>query len=127
MVARSFAVLADQAGSALAAASMARAASLAPRSGTAATSAPVAGSVTEKVLAEVTHCPSIRAAVGNFLAIMVMFNLRQRIVMSTSCDTRIPKVIERGNDTLEVAALGVLQARKDLLEGRAESAANDLR
>jgi hypothetical protein len=77
MVARSFAVLADQEGSARAAASMARAVSPAPRSGTAATSAPVAGSVTEKVLAEVTHSPSIRAAAGNFLEIMVICNLRQ--------------------------------------------------
>jgi len=79
MAARSFAVLADQAGSARQAASMARIASLAPRSGTLATSAPVAGSLTEKVLAEVIHCPSIRAATGNFLAIMFIGNLRQRI------------------------------------------------
>src|SRR6185437_9797489 len=127
MVARSFAVLADQAGSALAAASMARAASSAPRLGTAATSPPVAGSVTERVLEEVTHSPSIRAAVGNFLAIMVIFNLRQRIVMRRSCDTRIPQVIKRCDDPLEVAALGMFQAKKDLLEGRAECAANDLR
>ena len=75
IAARSFAVLADQAGSARAAASMARVASLAPRFGTVATSAPVAGSVTEKVLVEVIHWPSIRAAVGNFLAIIFIGNL----------------------------------------------------
>src|ERR1044071_2498943 len=74
MTARSFAVLADQAGSARAAASMARAASSAVRSGTLATSSPVAGSLTGKVLAEVTHSPSIRAAAGNFLKIMFMVN-----------------------------------------------------
>ena len=74
-----------------------------------------------------THCPSIRAAVGNFLAIMVIFNLRQRIAITASCDTRIPKVIERCDDTLEVAALGMFQARKTSWKGAAERAANDLR
>src|SRR3989304_9216768 len=34
---------------------------------------------------------------------------------------------ERGDDALEVAALGMLQARKNILEGRTESSANDLR
>src|SRR5215813_337532 len=72
MIARSFAVLADQAGSAREAASMARAASFGSRSGTVATSAPVAGSVTENVLLDVIHSPSISAAVGNFLEIMVI-------------------------------------------------------
>src|SRR3990170_7541583 len=74
MGARSLAVFADQAGSARLAASMARAASSAPRFGTVATSAPVAGSKTEKVLLDVIHWPSIRAALGNFLAIMLNAN-----------------------------------------------------
>src|SRR5262245_15951100 len=69
MIARSFAVLADQAGSARAAASIARVAFSASRLGTVVISSPVAGSSTEKVLFEVTHLPSIRAALGNFLAI----------------------------------------------------------
>src|SRR5688572_22070113 len=83
MAARSFAVLADQAGSARLAASMARVASLAPRSGTVATSAPVAGSKTGNMWFDVTHWPSIMAAAGNFLEIMVIGNLRQRSVIDT--------------------------------------------
>src|SRR5262245_2997420 len=48
-------------------------------------------------------------------------------VMATSRDLRVPKMIERRDDALEVAALGLLQPGKDFLEWRAEGIANDFR
>src|SRR5262245_60172398 len=48
-------------------------------------------------------------------------------VMATSRDLRVPKMIERRDDALEVAALGLLQPGKDFLEWRAEGFANDFR
>src|SRR5262245_46130450 len=135
MMARSFAVLADQAGSARDAASMARVASSAPRLGTVVISSPVAGSSTEKVLFEVTHLPSIRAALGNFLAIrftrLSSASARSRPILRLSAklqtcssmassDARIPEVIQGRDDALEIAALGAFQPGENLLERRAE-------
>src|SRR5262245_6767772 len=142
MMARSLAVLADQAGSARAAASIARVVSSAPRLGTVVISSPVAGSSTEKVLFEVTHLPLIRAALGNFLAIkftatssrsarsrpILRLSAKMQTCSSTaSSDARIPEVSERGDDALEIAALGMFQPGENLLERRAEGAANNAR